>query len=371
MSPLIILQKMQLLIGWWMWIWMWMRWWGSATNSLLCCQVIAGHRGQTVRIQDGIMEEKHGDQFEHYLQGDVSVHPPTIAPAEIDRWGFPNTEEPKHRKRKEGKRVRKWQQMAQPYEQNRQTRFHFCHAKLERRVWKGIPDAWRSAVWWDFLQGPIQGNEKGKEQGRFEGNADGHVKCVDGKQEERELVEQYHELLRLPYDGDRQIELDIPRTSQHVLFCGGSGGQTLLFRLLHALALYYPHIGYVQGMGPIISTLLSYYAEEDAFVMGVRVLRRLLAWYENDFSLLMKESVRMEALLGEHPYYLPQWWLTLFVYAAPPDVYLPIWDVYFSLRREQDQQRLFTAATVMLQSRQRQRQRQSHSHSLKRVYDGL
>ena len=37
------------------------------------------------------------------------------------------------------------------------------------------------------------------------------------------------------------------------------GGQRLLFRVLHAVALYYSDIGYVQGMASLGATLLCYF----------------------------------------------------------------------------------------------------------------
>ena len=67
------------------------------------------------------------------------------------------------------------------------------------------------------------------------------------------------------------------------------GGQRLLFRVLHSLALYFPDTGYVQGMASIAATLLCYYDEETAFVMMVRLweLRGLEKLYQHGFDGLM------------------------------------------------------------------------------------
>jgi hypothetical protein len=51
------------------------------------------------------------------------------------------------------------------------------------------------------------------------------------------------------------------------------GGQRLLFRVLHAISLYFPVTGYVQGMASLAATLLCYYDEEQCFVMMVRLWR--------------------------------------------------------------------------------------------------
>ena len=68
-----------------------------------------------------------------------------------------------------------------------------------------------------------------------------------------------------------------------------SNSQRLLFRVLHAMSLYLPETGYVQGMAPLAATLLCYYEEDRAFVMLVRLwmLRGLERLYESGFSGLM------------------------------------------------------------------------------------
>jgi hypothetical protein len=67
------------------------------------------------------------------------------------------------------------------------------------------------------------------------------------------------------------------------------GGQRLLFRVLHAVALHFPDVGYVQGMATIAATLLCYYDEEMAFIMLIRLweLRGLGELYRPEFGGLM------------------------------------------------------------------------------------
>jgi hypothetical protein len=59
---------------------------------------------------------------------------------------------------------------------------------------------------------------------------------------------------------------------------------------LHALSLYFPDIGYVQGMASLAATLLCYYDEDTTFVMLVRLweLRGLERLYQAGFEGLMQ-----------------------------------------------------------------------------------
>ena len=63
-----------------------------------------------------------------------------------------------------------------------------------------------------------------------------------------------------------------------------------MFRVLHAMSLYFPDTGYVQGMAALAATLLAYYDEEHAFIMLVRLwqLRGLERLYQSGFSGLME-----------------------------------------------------------------------------------
>ena len=65
--------------------------------------------------------------------------------------------------------------------------------------------------------------------------------------------------------------------------------QRLLFRVLHAISLYFPETGYVQGMASIAAMFLNYFDEEQAFIMLVRVweLRGLETLYKTGFEGLM------------------------------------------------------------------------------------
>ncbi|KKA23626.1 TBC domain protein [Rasamsonia emersonii CBS 393.64] len=164
-----------------------------------------------------------------------------------------------------------------------------------------------------------------------------------------ELIQAYHEFQEMSSPDDVQIDLDVPRTiSSHIMFRRRyRGGQRLLFRVLHAMSLYFPDTGYVQGMAALAATLLSYYDEEHAFIMLVRLwqLRGLERLYKPGFAGLMEalndfekewlaggEVAEKLNQLGITPTaYGTRWYLTLFNYSIPFPAQLRVWDVFMLL----------------------------------------
>jgi len=148
---------------------------------------------------------------------------------------------------------------------------------------------------------------------------------------------------------DVQIDVDVPRTiSMHIMFRRRyRGGQRLLFRVLHAISLYFPDTGYVQGMASLATTLLCYYDEENAFVMLVRLwqLRGLEQLFRSGLEGLMtalaefqKEwlgdgdvAQQLEELDIDATAYGTRWYLTLFNLSLPFPAQLRIWDVFMLL----------------------------------------
>jgi hypothetical protein len=154
--------------------------------------------------------------------------------------------------------------------------FDTRNAKLIERTWKGIPDCWRAAAWYSFLAT----------------SARAHNLHHDGEAEtEEHLMAEFRRLQGVASPDDVQIDLDVPRTvNGHVMFRRRyRGGQRLLFRVLHAISLYFPRTGYVQGMASLAATLLCYFDEERAFVMLVRLwrYRGLERLYKPGFAGLM------------------------------------------------------------------------------------
>lgn len=181
-------------------------------------------------------------------------------------------------RRKEGSRTEKWRKMAKVTKagsEGQGTSFYFDakNPKLIERTWKGIPDCWRSAAWFSFLESSAKADPI-------------HYATND------ELMASFRHLVGEPSPDDTQIDLDVPRTiNQHIMFRKRyRGGQRLLFRVLHALSLYFPDTGYVQGMAPLAATLLSYYDEERCFIMLVRLwqFRGLNRIYQSGFVELIE-----------------------------------------------------------------------------------
>jgi hypothetical protein len=235
--------------------------------------------------------------------------------------------------RKEWSRNEKWHQMAHKRADSKGGGMSFdfdtSNSKVISRTWKGIPDRWRATAWHSYLSASA----------RRRGD---HVS-------DEELIENFHRLQELNCADDVQIDVDVPRTiSMHIMFRKRyRGGQRLLFRVLHAIALYCPDTGYVQGMASLAATLLCYFDEERAFVMLVRLwqLRGLEQLFRSGFDGLMAAlqdfedqwlrggdvANRLEALGISSTAYGTRWYLTLFNMSVPFPAQLRVWDVFMLL----------------------------------------
>ncbi|EGC43670.1 GTPase-activating protein [Histoplasma capsulatum var. duboisii H88] len=251
-------------------------------------------------------------------------------------------------KKKEWEREDKWRKMAKvvskPQDGAGMTfEFDVKSSKLIERTWKGIPDRWRSTAWYAFL------NASAKKQ--------------KDSPTDTELIRTFNELQQLGSPDDVQIDIDVPRTiSSHIMFRRRyRGGQRLLFRVLHAMSLYFPDTGYVQGMAALAATLLAYYDEEHTFVMLVRLwqLRGLDRLYRSGFSGLMEALGNFEkewleggevaeklTELGIPPTaYGTRWYLTLFNYSIPFPAQLRVWDVFMLLGDSEEPISISASAT--------------------------
>jgi hypothetical protein len=179
-------------------------------------------------------------------------------------------------KRKEWERAEKWRKMAKVSKKGKdgegmEFEFDAKNQKLVDRTWKGIPDRWRAAAWYSFLATSARN--------------------MGSKEDDKDLFVEFHRLQDEPSPDDVQIDLDVPRTiNRHIMFRKRyKGGQRLLFRVLHAMSLYFPDTGYVQGMASLAATLLCYFDEEKTFVMLVRMwrYRGLERLYQPGFDGLM------------------------------------------------------------------------------------
>ncbi|KAM0393749.1 hypothetical protein ACHAQC_005474 [Fusarium culmorum] len=238
-------------------------------------------------------------------------------------------------KRKEWERSEKWRRMAKVVRKGGEGEgegmnfeFDARNPKLIERTWKGIPDRWRAAAWWSFM------TTSAREHG--------------GIASEDKIVMEFHRLQLRSSPDDVQIDLDVPRTiSRHIMFRRRyRGGQRLLFRVLHAISIYYPDTGYVQGMASLAATLLCYFDEEKSFVMLVRMwqLRGLARLYRPGFEELMEAMTdfsanwlnkevasKLDELCIDTTAYGTRWYLTLFNLSVPFAAQLRIWDVFLLL----------------------------------------
>lgn len=205
--------------------------------------------------------------------GDMLTLPPGLADIAEDEEGGKAAN---YLKTKEWERSEKWRKMAKVLKKGAEGHgmdfeFDTRSQKLIDRTWKGIPDRWRAAAWFSFL--------------------DTSAKKRQESPTTDQLVKAFHELQDQSSADDMQIDIDVPRTiNSHIMFRKRyRGGQRLLFRVLHALTLFFPDTGYVQGMASLAATLLCYYDEEKTFIMLTRMwtLRGLDKLYEAGFSGLM------------------------------------------------------------------------------------
>ncbi|GAA5881086.1 hypothetical protein JCM3774_003007 [Rhodotorula dairenensis] len=205
------------------------------------------------------------------------------------------------------------------------------YRKLQRRVFKGIPDRWRRAVWGLMM-------EKMADEVALESRI--RVPTL------AELEAEYERLVQEPYVQDVQIDLDVPRTiSGHVLFHTRYGqGQRALFHVLHAFGLRSEDVGgYCQGMGPIAATLLCYFEPERAYAGLARLFDqyRLSHIFAPGFPGLHEAFYVQERLVelllpavhtafAEHMIstsaYGTKWYITLFANSVPFATQLRLWD---------------------------------------------
>eukprot|EP01113_Clastostelium_recurvatum_P047103 TRINITY_DN8344_c0_g2_i4.p1 TRINITY_DN8344_c0_g2~~TRINITY_DN8344_c0_g2_i4.p1 ORF type:complete len:853 (+),score=214.15 TRINITY_DN8344_c0_g2_i4:220-2559(+) len=240
---------------------------------------------------------------------------------QVDRYGFVGRDSPdsEHQKKRELTRANKWTKMLRKWDRYADSN------RMRGRLLKGVPDCVRGAAWKLLL---------------------GVAKMRDG---EVPGLPKYHSLLQCTTPHLEQICKDLSRTfPKHILFREkGSVGQTLLYNVLRAFAVYRPEIGYCQGMGFVCALLLMYMEEEDAFWGLSRLLSGygLEGLYFDDMrglpEVLQIHDQLMQALLPHMwermeekgiiaSLYAPQWYITMFLYTLPFPLVLRIWDVFLN-----------------------------------------
>ncbi|KAH9932055.1 RabGAP/TBC [Epithele typhae] len=232
---------------------------------------------------------------------------------------------------KETSRTGKWGRMLVPASRDTGGNIDFWgikpskERKIRERVYKGIPDRWRSAAWEVLMC-------------RF---------SRTGKEELRQLMREYREGLDKPSSYDVQIDLDVPRTiSGHVMFRTRYGqGQRSLFHVLHVLSLRCEACGYCQGMGPLAATLLNYFEPERAYASLVHIhdAYNMHSIFSPGFPGLL-EAIYVQERLTEQMIppvyaafkkhtvsttsYATKWYITLFANSVPFQMQLRLWDAF-------------------------------------------
>ncbi|GEM07931.1 GTPase activating protein [Rhodotorula toruloides] len=186
------------------------------------------------------------------------------------------------------------------------------YRKLQRRVFKGIPDRWRRAVWGLMM-------EKMASEVRLRGR--GRLPSLD------ELKREYEQLLDQPYVQDTQIDLDVPRTiSGHVLFHTRYGqGQRALFHVLHSFGLRSEERAYA-----CLSRLFDQYRLEHIFAPGFPGLVEAFYVQERLVELLMPavHTAFTDNFISTSAY-ATKWYITLFANTVPFSTQLRLWDGFF------------------------------------------
>uniref|UniRef100_A0A158R5U8 Rab-GAP TBC domain-containing protein n=1 Tax=Syphacia muris TaxID=451379 RepID=A0A158R5U8_9BILA len=204
--------------------------------------------------------------------------------------------------------------------------------KMRSRVWKGIPERWRSEAWMYLLQAR---------------------KLKQDTERQFDCPNLYNNLLiraKLVSKDIKQIDLDINRTYRdHVDFRKRYGiGQKSLLSILAAYAVFNTEVGYCQGMSQIAALFLMYMNEEDAFwcLHSLLVDNRysMHGFFVPGFPKLLRFQAHYEKILqrylpriGKHldkanipPIYLTKWWFGCYLDRVPFTLALRLWDVFLS-----------------------------------------
>lgn len=244
-----------------------------------------------------------------------------------DRYGFihdhalPKTVSAAEAKAKqqELERCQKWIKMTKSWDK------YYGGEKMNRRIYKGIPESVRGEVWGRLLD----------------------IKKVKSEQEKIYQKMKMRARKISPYI--KQIDLDVNRTYRNNIMFRDRYGvkQQALFNVLSAYSMYNTEVGYCQGMSEIAALLLMYLNEEDAFWGLSQLLTdkkhgmhglfmpgfpKLLRFLDHHDTILRKYlgKVRKHLVKQEvHPsLYSIKWFLQCFLDRTPFSLTLRLWDIY-------------------------------------------
>ncbi|XP_071813301.1 small G protein signaling modulator 3 homolog isoform X2 [Apostichopus japonicus] len=197
--------------------------------------------------------------------------------------------------------------------------------KLKELVHLGIPHNMRPKLWMR-----LSGGQQKKESSQLS-----YKEIIKASSEDQSIY-------------TKQIEKDLLRTiPSNACFCSNrSPGIPRLRRILRGISWLYPDIGYCQGTGVVIASLLLFLEEEDSFWMMCAIIEDLVpsSYYSTNLlgvqadqrvlrQLAVSFSPELDQLLKEHDIELSlitlHWFLTAFASVVHMRVLLHIWDMFF------------------------------------------
>ncbi|KAJ8037117.1 Small G protein signaling modulator 3-like [Holothuria leucospilota] len=197
--------------------------------------------------------------------------------------------------------------------------------KLKELVHLGIPHNMRPKLWMRLSGG----------QQKKETSQSSYKEIIKASTEEQSIY-------------TKQIEKDLLRTmpSNACFSSNRSPGIPRLRRILGAISWLYPDIGYCQGTGVVIASLLLFLEEEDAFWMMCAIIEDLVpsSYYSSNLlgvqadqrvlrQLMVSFLPELDQLLKSHDIELSlitlHWFLTAFASVVHMRVLLQIWDMFF------------------------------------------
>jgi ecotropic viral integration site 5 protein len=278
--------------------------------------------GNIISIEDGGDEEDKKDQDQ------------AVADDTTTRWKKKRAKLEKKQRAKEVERENKWLRMWKKWSKVSTKR----KEKLKRRIRKGIPDSLRPMVW-PHLAGAVEAKaELGQDGQVFETLVSSQVDHETEIQIKKDKVRtmQSHVMFRNKTT-EAMVNLD---TDQGI-------GQMVLFKVLKALSLHFPDVGYCQAMCSPTAMMVSYVPDEDAFWVlervfagpkygdfknmfkrGFPLLFEYLYIHDNLIrSIMPKVYKRLQSLGLDSTMYGPAWYSTIFS-RMPIALVLRIWDIF-------------------------------------------
>ncbi|CAI5478076.1 unnamed protein product [Closterium sp. Yama58-4] len=197
------------------------------------------------------------------------------------------------------------------------------------------------------------------------------IACAD-PEDEIMSRRNYRNLLKQPSVSANEIQRDVNRTFPlHSMFQEEKGaGQKALFNVIKAYSVLDKEVGYCQGMGFIVATLLLLMGEEDAFCCLVFLLYKcgLRGVFLPDMQQLQVRMYQLSQLLIDahpevHAYfeeldvkpvmYAADWFLSLFARTMPHYIVFRVFDIIFA---DKTTAIVFKLGMVLLQVCERQLQ---------------